>query len=46
LAKTVSRLTEKEAFDVMVKFLEKYYQETLSDDVGFLLGDLQILENG
>lgn len=38
--------TERQAFDAMVRFLEVYYQETNSDDVGALLGDLQILEDG
>ena len=30
----------------MSLFLEKYYQCTQSDEIGSLLGDLQILEDG
>ena len=40
------KLTELQAFNVMRKFLEMYYERTLSDDVGSLLGDLQIGEDG
>ncbi|AUM95028.1 hypothetical protein ACFLKB_04845 [Clostridium sp. FAM 1755] len=39
-------LNEKDAFRAMVLFLEKFYERTSSDDVGALLGDLQILEDG
>lgn len=39
-------LTSLEAFKAMTCFLEKYYQQTLSEDIGSLLGDLQILEDG
>lgn len=39
-------LTELEAFKAMVYFLEKYYQRTASDDIGSLLGDLQLLQDG
>lgn len=39
-------LTEEEAFQAMIKFLEKYYNLTKSDDVGGLLGSLMIVENG
>ena len=40
------RLTEKEAFDAMMVFLEKFYESTKSDDVGALLGSMIILEDG
>ncbi len=36
------RLTELQAFHAMQKFLELYYERTHSDDVGSLLGDLQL----
>jgi hypothetical protein len=39
-------LTELEAFKAMVRFLESYYQRTESDDIGSLLGDLQLLQDG
>jgi hypothetical protein len=38
-------LTRLEAFKAMSCFLEKYYEETQSDDVGALLGEMQILED-
>ena len=39
-------ITEYQAFEAMKKFLEKYYRRTASDDVGSLLGDLQMLQDG
>jgi hypothetical protein len=39
-------VTELQAFNAMRKFLEMYYQRTASDDIGSLLGDLQILRDG
>ena len=33
-------LTYREAFVAMQNFLEKYYEETNSDDVGSLLGEI------
>lgn len=33
-------LTRREAFHAMVKFLEKQYQATNSDDIGSLLGGM------
>ena len=42
----MNNLTEKQAFLAMVFFLEEYYQQTESDDVGALLGSLQLLEDG
>jgi hypothetical protein len=44
--KTNAHLTELEAFKVMVHFLESYYKRTASDDIGSLLGDLQLLQDG
>ncbi|SDG41812.1 MULTISPECIES: hypothetical protein [unclassified Duganella] len=34
------------AYKAMFKFLDKYYQQTGADDVGALLGSLQLLEDG
>ena len=42
----VKTLTELQACETMKKFLEKYYHRTASDDVGSLLGDLQMLQDG
>lgn len=42
----MNNLTEKQAFLAMIYFLEQYYQQTESDDVGALLGSLQLLEDG
>jgi hypothetical protein len=39
-------LTVQEGFAAMRLFLEDYYEQTHSDDIGALLGDLQILEDG
>ncbi len=39
------KLSSKEVFMSMVKFLEMYYERTGSNDVGSLLGDLIILED-
>jgi hypothetical protein len=41
----MEHLTEKEAFDAMVLFLEKFYAITESDDVGALLGSMMVLED-
>jgi hypothetical protein len=30
----------------MIEFLDTYYQQTQSDDIGALLGSLQLLEDG
>jgi hypothetical protein len=35
-----TELTRLEAFQAMVKFLEKYYQATKSDAIGSLLGGM------
>jgi hypothetical protein len=42
----MNNLTEKQAFLAMIFFLEQYYQQTESDDVGALLSSLQLLEDG
>ncbi len=42
----MKHLTEVQAFNAMIKFLELYYERTLSDDIGSLLGDLQFLKDG
>jgi hypothetical protein len=39
-------LTIRQAYEAMALFLEGVYQRTNSDDLGALLGDLQILEDG
>jgi hypothetical protein len=38
-------LTVEEAFKAMVIFLERYYNETHSDDIGSLLSDLILLDD-
>ena len=40
------QLTRKQAFEAMVLYLEEFYNRTLSDDVGALLGQLILLEDG
>ncbi len=42
----MTKLTVLQAFNAMKLFLEKYYEQTSSDDVGSLLGDLQFLSDG
>ena len=39
-------MTNEVAYKAMIKFLEKYYERTNSDDIGSLLGDLQLLSDG
>ena len=39
-----NKLTDLQAFYAMRLFLEKYYEETSSDDVGSLLDDLQFFD--
>lgn len=43
---TNKNLTILEAFEAMQDFLQGYYERTSSDDVGSLLGDMRILEDG
>ncbi len=42
----MNKLTIEQAFQAMVLFLESFYERTEADEVGALLGDLQILEDG
>jgi hypothetical protein len=42
----MDNLSVAEAFKAMQLFLERYFEETKSDDVGSLLGDLQLDEDG
>lgn len=42
----MSNLTSEQAFKAMILFLEEFYSRTNSDDVGGLLGDLIILDDG
>jgi hypothetical protein len=43
---TMTQLTERESYQAMIYFLEKYYELTNSSDVGALLGSMQLLEDG
>lgn len=40
------KLTELQAFNAMRKFLEGYWERTNSDDIGGLLGELQLSPDG
>jgi hypothetical protein len=40
----MAQLTERQAFEAMVRFLEGVYDRTQSDDIGGLLSDLLIVE--
>jgi hypothetical protein len=42
----MEQLTIRQAFETMVLFLEGVYSRTGSDDLGSLLGDLQMLDDG
>ncbi len=42
----MEKLTEKQAFTAMIYFLDQYYQQTQADDLGALLGSLQLLSDG
>lgn len=39
-------LTEKEAYLAMFYYLDAYYDRTKSDEIGSLLGDMTLLEDG
>ncbi|WP_008310588.1 hypothetical protein [Leptolyngbya sp. PCC 6406] len=41
----MEQLTERQAFEAMVLFLEQVYERTESDDIGGLLSDLMIAAN-
>lgn len=45
-SKTIERLSVEQAFEAMFLFLKDYFERTRSDDIGSLLGDLQIMEDG
>lgn len=38
-------MNKLEAYKAMVRFLEKYYNRTKSDDIGSLLGDMILIES-
>ncbi|MGK7883341.1 MAG: hypothetical protein AB4057_01800 [Crocosphaera sp.] len=42
----MNKLTEKQAYLAMIEFLDYYYEQTQSDEIGELLGSLQLLEDG
>ncbi|HAZ49460.1 MAG TPA: hypothetical protein DDW76_25155 [Cyanobacteria bacterium UBA11369] len=42
----MEKLTEKQAFAAMVLFLESFYERTQSDEIGGLLSDLLMSEDG
>ncbi len=42
----MNKLTEKQAYLAMIEFLDDYYQQTQSDEIGEILGSLQLLEDG
>ena len=39
-------LTAEQAYAAMFRFLEVFYRDTKSDDVGALLGSMSLLEDG
>lgn len=42
----MEKITVRQAFEAMLLFLEDIYKRTGSDDLGALLGDFQMLEDG
>jgi hypothetical protein len=42
----MEKLTELQAFNAMRKFLDGYWERTHSDDIGVLLGELQLFPDG
>ena len=38
-------LTTQQAFKAMIFFLERHYENTSSEDIASLLGDLQLLDD-
>jgi hypothetical protein len=44
--KSVESLTQMQAFEAMVLFLDDYYERTKADEIGALLGSLQIVGDG
>lgn len=43
--KEIKNLTEKQAYLAMLMFLEQYFHQTQSDDIGALLGSMSFLED-
>lgn len=41
-----TKLDELTAYQAMLAFLEKYYDMTHADEVGGLLGSMQLIEDG
>jgi len=41
----MTKLDEMTAYHAMIAFLEKYYRLTGSDEIGALLGSMQLLED-
>lgn len=39
-------MTSSQAFRAMICFLNEYYNKILSDDLGSLLGDMQLFQDG
>lgn len=39
-------MTQQQAFEAMILFLEHHFNRTQSDDIAALLGDLQLLDDG
>lgn len=39
-------MTQEQAYRAMFSFLEKYYEATNADDVGALLGSMNLLDDG
>jgi len=42
----INKMTSLQAFKAMICFLDDYYSKTASDDMGSLLGDIQLFEDG
>ena len=42
----MNKLTEKQAYLALIEFLDYYYEQTQADEIGELLGSLQLLEDG
>lgn len=41
----INKMTALQVFKAMICFLDGYYNKTLSDDLGSLLGDIQLLKD-
>ena len=40
-----NKITKLESFKIMNRFLIKYFERTNSEDIGSLLGDMELIEN-